>query len=145
MSNEKLGNRHWIAVVTLAVACTAPYAPRTREFTVTTVPLLVNELAKTYPFLAKDFAKGGVLDGKEVYAFEPSALTVYAGDTLALTFINPEDDAHSFVLPGFAVDIPGQSITHATYVAKTPGLFTFRCAIPSHLPMMIGELVVLHP
>jgi plastocyanin len=105
--------------------------------------LLVKELAPTYPFLAKDFAKGGVLDGKEVYAFEPSTLTVYAGDTLALTFINPEDDAHSFVLPDFAVSLPGQSVTHATYVAKEPGLYPFRCGIESHLPSMVGELVVL--
>jgi uncharacterized cupredoxin-like copper-binding protein len=116
-----------------------------RNFTITTVPLLVKELAHTYPFLAKDFAKGGVLDGKEVYAFEPSTLTVYAGDTLDLTLINPEDDVHSFVLPTLVVNLPGQSVTHATYVAKTAGLFTFQCAIPSHLPMMVGQLVVLAP
>ncbi len=122
-----------------------PYTPRAREVTITTVPLLVKELSRTYPFLAKDFAKGGVLDGKEVYAFEPSSITVYAGDTLRLTFINPEDDAHSFVLPDLAVNLPGQSITRATYVTRMPGLFAFRCAIPAHLPSMVGELVVLTP
>lgn len=123
----------------------AAYIPTTREFTVTTVPLLVKEQSHTYPFLARDFAKGGVLDGKEVYAFVPSTLTVYAGDTLALTFVNPEDDAHSFVLPDFAVNIPGQSITHARYIARTAGLYPFRCAIAAHLPSMVGELVVLSP
>jgi hypothetical protein len=41
------------------------------------------------------------------------------------------------------VSLPGQSVTHATYVAKVPGLYPFRCAIPSHLPSMVGELVVL--
>jgi len=132
-----------LSIAALTIGCGRTYVPKTREFTITTVPLLVTELAPTYPFLAKDFAKGGILDGKEVYAFEPNTLTVYSGDTLALTFINPEDDAHSFVLPDFAVSVPGQSVTHATYVAKEPGLYSFRCAIPSHLPSMVGELVVL--
>ena len=132
-----------MTLAALVIGCGRAYTPRTREFTITTVPLLVKELAPTYPFLAKDFAKGGVLDGKEVYAFEPNELTVYAGDTLALTFINPEDDAHSFVLPDLAVNLPGQSVTHATYVPRGPGLYPFRCAIPSHLPSMVGELVVL--
>jgi plastocyanin len=33
-----------------------------------------------------------VLDGKEVYAFSPSTLTVVQGDTIQFTFVNPEDD-----------------------------------------------------
>jgi hypothetical protein len=41
----------------------------------------VKEAAKVYPFLPPDFAKGGVLDGTEVYAFSPSTLTVVEGDT----------------------------------------------------------------
>ena len=51
---------------------------------VTTVPLLVHEQRKTFPFLAAAFAKGGVLDGKEVYAFSPSTITVVEGDTITL-------------------------------------------------------------
>jgi len=35
------------------------YEPRTRELTVTTVPLLVKEARTLYPFLATDFARGG--------------------------------------------------------------------------------------
>src|SRR5581483_4075326 len=100
-----------LAGVTLVAACsqvrTPPgppaYTPRTRELTVTTVPLLVKESATIFPFLKADFAKGGVLDGKEVYAFSPSTLTVVQGDTVHFTFINPEDDVHSFVLPDLAV------------------------------------------
>jgi plastocyanin len=117
---------------------------RTREIVITTVPLLTEELATTYPFLKKDFATGGVLAGKEVYEFMPSTITVVEGDTLRLTFINPEDDAHSFVLKDLAVSIPGQSETHATYVAAHAGIYDFVCAIPAHLPMMRGQLVVLH-
>jgi plastocyanin len=116
---------------------------RARQIVITTVPLLTKELATTYPFLKKDFATAGVLPGKEVYEFMPSAITVFEGDTLQLTFINPEDDAHSFVMNGLSVSIPGQSETHAIYVAAHAGIYDFVCAIPAHLPMMRGQLVVL--
>ena len=121
------------------------HRPRTREVTVTTVPLLVKEQQRMLPFLEKDFARGGVLDGKEVYAFSPSSITVVAGDTIRFTFINPEDDVHSFVLPDLSVSLPPQAITSATYVARRAGVFPFVCAVPSHLPMMSGQLVVLAP
>jgi plastocyanin len=107
------------------------------------VPLLVKEQQGAFPFLKEDFAKGGVLDGKEVYAFSPSTVTVVEGDTIQFTFINPEDDVHSFVLPDLAVSLPGQRTTTTTYVAKRAGIYPFVCAIPAHLPMMWGQLVVL--
>jgi plastocyanin len=119
------------------------YTPRTREITVTTVPLLVKEARHLYPFLEPAFAKGGVLEGKEVYAFSPSTLTVVEGDTIHFTFINPEDDVHSFVLPDFAVPLPGGKATQATYVAKRAGIYPILCAVQNHLPMMSGQLVVL--
>ena len=114
-----------------------------RAITITTVPLLVKEALSVYPFLRPAFAKGGVLDGKEVYAFSPSSITVVEGDTIQFTFINPEDDPHSFVLPDFAVSLPGGATTKATYVAKHAGIFVAVCAVPAHLPMMSGQLVVL--
>ena len=120
-----------------------PYAPHIRAITVTTVPLLVKEQQTVLPFLKEDFAKGGVLDGKEVYGFSPSTLTVVEGDTIDFTFINPEDDVHSFVLPDFAVALPGNTATEATYVARHAGIFPIVCAVQSHLPMMSGQLVVL--
>ena len=61
------------------------YAPQTRNVTITTVPLLVKEQQAVLPFLKEDFAKGGVLDGKEVYAFSPSTVTVIEGDTVHFT------------------------------------------------------------
>lgn len=117
--------------------------PRVRNITITTVPLLVKEEQGVLPFLRADFARGGVLEGKEVYAFSPSTVTVVEGDTIHFTLINPEDDAHSFVLPDFAVSLPGQKTTTAIYVAKHAGIYPFVCAIPAHQPMMSGELVVL--
>ena len=134
-----------LCVSTCVGAPRAPYHPRVRELTVTTVPLLVREAKSLYPFLTRDFAPGGVLEGKEVYAFSPSTLTVVAGDTIHFTFVNPEDDLHTFVLPDFAVSLPGQRITGATYVAPRPGVYPFRCTVPSHAPMMWGQLVVLSP
>ena len=119
------------------------YTPTTRAITITTVPLLVKEEQSVLPFLEEDFAKGGVLDGKEVYGFSPSTVTVIEGDTIHFTFINPEDDAHSFVMSDLAVSLPGQKTTTATYVAKHAGVFRFVCAIQAHLPMMWGQLIVL--
>lgn len=135
----------------VATACTRPtmtgqasgYQPRTRALTVTTVPLLVKEAVTIYPFLKSAFATGGVLDGKEVYAFSPNTLTVVEGDTIHFTFINPEDDLHSFVLPDFFVSLPGGKRVDTTYVARHAGIFPIRCSVPSHLPMMSGQLVVL--
>ena len=137
---------------TVLANCAAPARDRAnggasahaREIVITTVPLLTKEIATTYRFLKKDFAPGGVLAGKEVYEFMPSTITVFEGDTLRLTFINPEDDAHSFVMKDLAVSIPGQSETHAIYVAAKAGIYDFVCAIPAHLPMMRGQLVVLN-
>ncbi len=123
----------------------AAYVPQARYVTVTTVALMVKEDAGVLPFLKQDFAKGGVLEGKEVYAFEPSTITVAAGDTIHFHFINPEDDEHNFVLRDLFVKLPGQTIVDTTYVARTPGIYDFACAIPAHLPMMHGQLVVLNP
>lgn len=133
----------------LALGCATPstpvrsYTPVRRDITITTVPLLVRELARTYPFLAKDFAKGGVLEGKEVYAFSPSTITAVVGDTLHLHFINPEDDEHGFALRDLLVKLPPQSTVDTTYIARNAGIFPFSCTIPAHTPMMRGELVVL--
>lgn len=121
------------------------YVPRRRDITVTTVPLLVKEQAGVLPFLKEDFARSGVLDGKEVYAFSPSTVTAIEGDTIHFTFINPEDDLHSFVLPDLVVSLPPQKTTTAVYVAKRRGIYPFVCSVASHLPMMSGQLVVLAP
>lgn len=121
------------------------YQPRTRAITITTVPLLVREARSLYPFLESAFGPGGVLEGKEVYGFSPSTITVVEGDTVRFTIVNPEDDVHSFVLPDLAVPLPGNQKTEATYVARRAGIYPFLCAVQSHLPMMAGQLVVLAP
>jgi hypothetical protein len=119
------------------------YRPATRTFTITAVPLLTKELRRTYPFLVRDFAAGGVLEGKEVYAFVPSSITLVEGDTAQLTLVNPEDDAHSFVLGSLTVLMPPQSTVHARYVASAAGIFRYVCDVPMHRPFMYGTMVVL--
>jgi plastocyanin len=138
-------------MLTLLIACgqsqaSAPqYTPQTRDFTMVTVPLLVKESAATFGFLQKDFAKGGVLADKEVYAFSPDHLTVYQGDTVNLTIVNPEDDDHNFTLSDFnvAVALPPQAVTKVSFVANKVGVFTFYCNIAMHVPFMNGQLTVL--
>lgn len=119
------------------------YTPRARAITVTTVPLLVKEQRALFPFLGPAMEKAGALEGKEVYAFSPSTITVMEGDTIHFHFINPEDDVHSFVLPDFVVSLPGNHVVDTTYVARKAGIYAFECAIAAHLPMMWGQLVVL--
>lgn len=133
-----------------------PYVPRVRQITLTTVPLLVRESKGVFPFLKEAFGPGGVLEGKEVYAFSPSTATVVEGDTVHFTVINPEDDEHwlffpecsgdageSFVLPDCAVRLRPLAETHATYIARHAGIFPFMCIVAKHVPMMNGQLVVL--
>jgi plastocyanin len=142
-----------IGILWLLVACggalpassALPYIPRTRTVTMITVPLLVKESANMFDFLHKDFAKGGVLDGKEVYAFSPDNVTVYQGDTLDITIVNPENDPHTFVLADFNmhVPLPPQATTKVRVVANKVGVFTFLCDIASHTPFMTGQLTVL--
>ena len=142
--------RTLLLVVLICAGCTGQnaqdtqrYVPQRREVTITTVPLLVKEQEGVLPFLAPAFADDGVLHDREVYGFSPSTVTVYEGDTIAFHFINPEDDVHSFVLPDFSVSLPGGSATDTTYVARQAGIYKFICAIPAHMPMMWGQLVVL--
>jgi plastocyanin len=152
--NARIGRAAaWSAVLACALSCaqqhqavpTAQYQPQRRDITVTMVPLLVKEAQAIYPFLKPDFAKGGVLAGKEVYAFSPSTVTVIEGDTIVFTFVNPEDDSHSFILPDFAIALPGQKTTTGIYVARRAGVYPITCNVPSHTPMMSGQLVVLAP
>ena len=134
-----------LALLAVLAGCHPAYHPRTRAITVTAVPLLTREMAVIYPFLKTDFAAQGVLAGKEVYAFIPSTLTAYAGDTLEITFVNPEDDAHTFVLPDLSVALPGQSTKTVRYPVGAPGIYPFQCNMAAHAPMMSGQLVVLAP
>ncbi len=140
-----------LGIVLLAAALGAcqPNPPRRPpagtavDVVITAVPLLTKEMQAVYPFLKQDFAAGGVLEGKEVYAFVPSTITVQEGDTLRLRIYNPEDDEHTFVLPDLYLKLPGQAVTTGRWVARRAGIYPFYCVVPAHMPMMRGEIVVL--
>ncbi len=123
------------------------YQPQTRDMTVTMVPLLVHEMASFLPYLTPDFAKGGLLDGKEIYAFAPSTLMAYAGDSVSLHIYNPADDAHTFTVEelGKSVDVPGKSVNALVLEHVPAGIYTLICAVQEHLPFMWGQIVVLQP
>lgn len=132
-----------------AASARPTYRPRSRMATITTVPLLVHEQARMLPFLERDFAHGGVLDGKEVYGYVPSTLVAYVGDTLRLAIANPEDDAHTFVIDDpverTGVALAPQTTTNVTIIARAPGIYAFRCTVPGHQPFMAGQFIVLAP
>lgn len=121
------------------------YTPQTKDFVVTTVPLLVHEQTGTYDYLAKDFSKSGVLAGKEVWGFSPSSLTVYEGDRVNLTLVDPSGDPHTFSLPdlGFNLNVGAQAVAKGSFTANTVGVFSFSCMVGEHNPYMWGQLVVL--
>jgi plastocyanin len=129
-----------------AVQAQAPaYTGQDRALTITMVPLLTNEMQGTFDYLQQDFAPGGVLDGQEVYGFDPSTMIVYAGDTLDLTLINPSNDPHTFTVPELGVNIPvaAQSQVTGKFPVGQPGLFNYLCIVPEHIKHMRGQIVVL--
>jgi len=128
-----------------AAAPAITYTPQTRDLLVTAVPLLVHEQSGFFDYLNKAFGKGGMLAGKEVWAFSPNNLTVYAGDTVRVTVVNPGDDPHTFTISevNFSMNVKGQSQRKGSFVVPNPGLFKFFCSIPEHMPYMWGNLTVL--
>jgi plastocyanin len=121
------------------------YTPQTRDLVVTAVPLLVHEQAGFFDYLNHDFGTGGMLKGKEVWAFSPNSLTVYQGDTVHVTVVNPGDDPHTFTISemNFSMKVRGQSQREGSFVVPSAGLYKFFCSIPEHMPYMWGSLVVL--
>jgi uncharacterized cupredoxin-like copper-binding protein len=136
-----------LAATTWAIAFASgpQYAGQTRNLTVTAVPLAVHEMQGTLGYLKDDFAPGGVLDGKEVYGFYPSTITVYKGDTVNLSLVNPADDDHTFTVSGMGVNtlMKGKSVAKVSFTAKQAGIFTFYCNMAEHVPYMWGQIVVL--
>jgi hypothetical protein len=100
--------------IRVEAASTSTYAPQSRDVLITTVPLLVHEQISTFDWLKQDFRKGGVFDGTEVWGFYPSTVTVYAGDTVNLTVVNPSDDPHTFTVPDLGYNLAVGTQTQVT-------------------------------
>ncbi len=128
-----------------ATAAAPTYRPQTRSFTFAAVPLLVHEQQPTFDWLKRGFAKNGLLDGKEVWGWSTSHITVYAGDVVDVSILNPGDDPHTFTISELGVNtaIKGNSRAHTSFVAQKTGSFMYFCSIPEHYPYMSGEITVL--
>lgn len=130
-----------ISVIAIIIASTAlliPYigpsgatkaAPQTRDFTLVTDTIAINETIAGVPH----------------DTFSPTFLHVNQGDTVVIHFVNTEeeDENHTFTLPAYNIDVDlaqGQK-QDIRFTATQSGIFTFYCRF--HLPTMAGQLVVL--
>ena len=128
-----------------AVAAGPNYKPQTRAYSIAAVPLLVHEESTTFDWLKPAFAKKGLLDGKEVWGFSLSHITVYQGDNVDVTIVNPGDDPHTFTISDLGVNtaIKGNGQAHTSFIAEKVGTFRYYCTIAEHYPYMSGEITVL--
>jgi hypothetical protein len=131
--------------VNSAAASATKYSAQNRQYSIVAVPLLVHEQTGTYDYLNKAFAKHGLLDGKEVWGWSTSSLTVYQWDSVAIDIVNPGDDAHTFTISELGVNVPMKpgAQTKANFVAMKVGTYKFFCAMPEHMPYMSGTITVL--
>jgi len=126
-------------------AAQSNYTPQTRSFVMTIVPYWVHEETGVFDYLKGDFSKKGILNGKEVWGFNPSSITVYQGDTVDIVLYNPSSDPHTWTLDGMDVNVPvdAQAKADVHFTASEVGLFQFNCEVGEHFPFMTGQLTVL--
>ena len=92
----------------------------------------------------------------ELHVWEPNTIIVNQGDTVVLEITNPRKHAHTLSIPAFDVNSgmlePRVGTDTVTFVADTPGVFTFYCGLPYNPDklycdpdhnMMTGTLIVL--
>ena len=92
----------------------------------------------------------------ELHVWEPNTIIVNQGDTVILEITNPRKHAHTLSIPAFNVNSdmlePRVGTDTVTFVADTPGVFTFYCGLPYNPDklycdpdhkMMTGTLIVL--
>ena len=103
--------------------------PQTREFTLVTDTIAINETIAGVPH----------------DTFSPTFMHVDQGDTVIIHFINTEEanEHHTFTVPAYNIDVDlGQGQKQdIKFVANQAGIFQFYCKY--HLPTMFGQLVVL--
>ena len=115
------------------------------DYSIAAVPQLVHEQTSTFDFLNRAFAKHGLLDGKEVWGWSNTHITVYQGDSITANLLNPGDDPHTFTITELAVNkvLNAASSTSVSFSAYKIGTFKFFCSIPEHYPYMSGTITVL--
>lgn len=125
----------------------AAYTPKTRTISMFAVPEWIGEMS-TIPafkeFAPKDFKKGGINDGNEVFNWQPQSIDACAGDKISLAIGNPGPDDHTFTLPDFSVNtpIPTGKVTNVSFTASKPGIYDYYCTVAEHTKYMHGTLLV---
>lgn len=80
------------------------------------------------------------------FAYDPSEITLKAGETVNIRLVNRGTLVHDLMLPGFRMHLlaaPGQSITSGIRASR-PGEYVFFCGVPGHREAgMIGKIIVV--
>ncbi|MEP6599641.1 MAG: cupredoxin domain-containing protein [Actinomycetota bacterium] len=125
----------------------ANYTPKTRQVSMFAVPEWIGEMAEIpqyKDFAPKDFKKGGLNDGNEVFSWQPQMMASCVGDTIELSIGNPGPDDHTFTLPDFSVNtpVPSFKVTSVSIKTTKPGIYDYYCTIAAHTKYMHGTLLV---
>ena len=86
---------------------------------------------------ASSTAQTVTIQGSDALKFEPSTITVKAGQPVTLTFSNTGQTAHDWSLAQGAAQpvkiaaAAGQSAS-GTFTVDRPGTYTFICSVPGH-------------
>jgi plastocyanin len=123
------------------------YTPKTRNVSMFAVPAWIGEMAEIpqyKEFAPKDFKKGGINDGNEVFSWQPQMMASCAGDTINVAIANPGPDDHTFTLPELSVNTPVPSFKVTSVSIKTvkPGIYDYYCTVAEHTKYMHGTLLV---
>lgn len=123
------------------------YTPKTRNISMFAIPEWIGEMAdipQFKEFAPKDFKKGGINDGNEVFSWSPQMIASCVGDTIILAIGNPGPDDHTFTLPDFSVNtpVPSSKVTRVTIHVTKPGIYDYYCTVAEHTKYMHGTLLV---
>lgn len=116
-----------------------------RHLVIAMVPVLTHEFQTFLPYLKNAFAKGGLLDGKELFCFLPAHVAAYAGEVITFDIYNPADDPHTMTFLSLqkTVDVPGHAKATLTLPPLRAGIYDFACLEAEHEPFMWGQLTIL--
>lgn len=146
-SKGRAGKNNQSASRKATTAQAAKYTPKTRTVSMFAVPAWIGEMAEIpqyKEFAPKDFKKGGLNDGNEVFSWQPQMMASCAGDTISLTIGNPGPDDHTFTIPDLSINTPIPSFKETSVSIPTTkaGIYDYYCTVAEHTKYMHGTLLV---
>lgn len=96
-----------------------------------------NRPAANAPAAQAPVAQMVTVSGTDALKFEPSSITVKAGQPVTLTFSNTGQMAHDWSLDKGAaqpvkISAAGGQTASTTFTIDRPGAYTFICSVPGH-------------